>query len=50
MKDEVNLEKVLRMFEVDNCVVLPVDTHIEWIVGKAGYDIEAKERRSRAVA
>jgi len=33
MKDEASLEKgELRMLEVDNPVVLPVDTHIRFII------------------
>jgi len=33
MKDETSLEKCeLRMLEVDNPVVLPVDTHIRFII------------------
>jgi len=33
MKDEVSLEEgELRMLEVDNAVVLPVDTHIRFII------------------
>jgi cytochrome c oxidase subunit 2 len=33
MKDEASLEKgELRMLEVDNSVILPIDTHIRFII------------------
>jgi cytochrome c oxidase subunit 2 len=36
MKDEASLEKgELRMLEVDNSVILPVDTHIRFIITAA---------------
>jgi cytochrome c oxidase subunit 2 len=36
MKDEASLEKgELRMLDVDNPVILPVDTHIRFIITAA---------------